>query len=190
MLLLDQAEVHKMVQSEKTKKLIKIAQKIIVGLIIGLIIGLVLFVVSVSYYDNSEKKQLESQIEPLLRKADSLAESREFEEAINKYEDVLNLITPNNLPVKYALTQNNLGTAYSDLADVRNKESNLEKAINAFNETLKIRTVEKYPIDYAETQNNLGVAYWGLADVRDKESNLEKSINAYNEALKICTVEK
>jgi hypothetical protein len=46
------------------------------------------------------------------------------------------------------MTQYNLGTAYSDLAEVRDKGANLEKTINAYQEALKIYTEEKYPIMY------------------------------------------
>ena len=88
------------------------------------------------------------------------------------------------------MTQNNLGTAYRTLSEVRDKEENLTKAIRAYEEALKIYTVEKYPVDYAMTQNNLGTAYRTLSEVRDKEENLTKAIRAYEEALKIRTVEK
>jgi len=53
------------------------------------------------------------------------------------------------------MTQNNLGTAYSDLAGVRDTESNLEKAFNAYQEALKIYTVEKHPIMYQLVESNI-----------------------------------
>ena len=128
---------------------IGIAVIIITGLIVSILYGI--------YSDHLEKDQLKSQIEPIIRKADNLAASGEFEEAIDEYENILKLlISPEILPVEYAATQNNLGNAYSYLAGVRDSESNLEKAINAYGEALKIRTIEKYPINYAMTQNNLG----------------------------------
>ena len=161
---------------------IKIIVIIFTGLIISILYGI--------YADYSERENLKSNIEPLIRKADSLERLGDFEDAINEYEEILKVISPKNLPVEYATTQNNLGNAYWNLAGIRDKESNLEKAINAYQEALKIRTLEKYPIDYAMTQNNLGTAYSDLAGVRDTESNLEKAFNAYQEALKIYTVEK
>ena len=158
------------------------------GIIVIIITGLIISTLYGIYTDYSERENLKSNIEPLIRKADSLQKSGEFEEAINEYEEILKVISPKNLPVEYATTQNNLGIAYWDLAGVRDKESNLEKAINAYQEALKICTIEKYYINYAMTQNNLGLAYVDLAGVRDKESNIEKAINAYQEALKMYTV--
>ena len=142
------------------------------------------------YLEHSERENLKSQIDSSIRDADSLLYTGLFEEAIDEYKSILEMVSPKKFPDRYATTQNNLGAAYWNLAEVRNKEANLEKAINAYQEALKIRTVESYPTDYATTQNNIGIAYRGLAEVRDKESNLEKAIDAYQEALKICTVER
>jgi tetratricopeptide (TPR) repeat protein len=161
-----------------------------IGIIVIIITGLIISILYGIYTDYSERDNLKSNIEPLIRKANSLLSSGEFEEAINEYEEILKAVSPKNLPVKYATTQNNLGIAYVNLAGVRDKESNIEKAINAYQEALKIYTVDRYPINYATTQNNLGNAYRNLAGVRDKESNLENAINAYQEALKIRTVDR
>jgi tetratricopeptide (TPR) repeat protein len=57
------------------------------------------------------------------------------------------------------MTQNNLGTAYVRLAEVRDREGNLERAIAAYREALRFRTPETAPLEYATTQNNLGNAY-------------------------------
>jgi tetratricopeptide (TPR) repeat protein len=90
----------------------------------------------------------------------------------------------------YAMTQNNLGNAYSTLAEVEDKASNCSKAIAAYREALKVYTLEDFPMDYATTQNNLGTAYRTLAEVEDKASNCNKAIAAYREALKVYTEEK
>ncbi|MBI2906462.1 MAG: tetratricopeptide repeat protein, partial [Chloroflexi bacterium] len=81
-----------------------------------------------------------------------------------------------------------LGAAYSDLADVRDKETNLSRAITAYTEALKVYTLAAFPVQYATTQNNLGAAYSSLSDVRDKETNLSLAITAYTEALKVYTL--
>ena len=82
-------------------------------------------------------------------------EESNLEKAINAYEEALKIRTVERDPIYYAMTQNNLGIAYSDLAGVRDKESNLEKAINAYEEVLKIYTEEKYPTVYQIVKSNL-----------------------------------
>jgi len=129
-----------------------------VGIIVVIITGLLISLLYGLYTSHLEKGDLKSQIDPMLRKADSLHDSGEFEEAIEEYESILEIISPKNLPLEYAITQNNLGNAYRDLAGVRDKETNLEKAITAYQEVLKIYTEEKYPIIYQKVSSNLEAA--------------------------------
>jgi tetratricopeptide (TPR) repeat protein len=84
--------------------------------------------------------------------------------------------------MQYATTQNNLGTAYSTLAEVESKAENCQKAIQAYEEALKITTIDRFPMQYATTQNNLGNAYSTLAEVESKAENCQKAIQAYEEA--------
>ena len=91
--------------------------------------------------------------------------------------------------MQYAITQNNLGNAYSTLAEVERKTENCKKAIAAYEEALKVSTVERFPMDYAMTQNNLGNAYSTLAEVERKTENCKKAIAAYEEAVKVFTEE-
>ena len=62
--------------------------------------------------------------------------------------------TVDRFPQDYAMTQNNLGNAYGNLADVRDSEDNLKGAIRAYEEALKVRTVEKLPQEttYKDTE--------------------------------------
>jgi len=50
----------------------------------------------------------------------------------------------------YAMTQNNIGTAYSKLAEVEEKALNCKKAIEAYKNALKIFTENSYP-EYNKT---------------------------------------
>ena len=78
--------------------------------------------------------------------------------AINAYEESLRIRTVESYPIDYAMTQNNLGTAYCTLSEVRDKEKNLAKAINAYGESLKIYTVESYPLIHEIVKSNLDIA--------------------------------
>jgi tetratricopeptide (TPR) repeat protein len=81
-----------------------------------------------------------------------------LEKAIQSYQEALRIRTLESYPIDYATTQNNLGTAYADLALVRDKEENLEKAIQSYQEALRAFTEDRYPIDYSRTMRNLARA--------------------------------
>ena len=116
---------------------------------------------------------------PLGNKADNM------EIAITGYEIAFTVFTRTDFPEDWAMTQNNLGTAYSDR--IRgDKADNLENAIAAYEQALEVRTRTDFPVQWATTQNNLGNAYSDR--IRgDKAENLENAIAAYNEALKVRT---
>ena len=109
--------------------------------------------------------------------------------AINAYKKALGFYTFEGQPHNYAMTQNNLGNAYGDLAGVRDKEKNIGLAVDAFNQALIVYTLDTFPVQYAATQNNLGTAYHDLAGVRNKEKNTGLAIDAYNEALMVYTID-
>ena len=112
---------------------------------------------------------------PLGNKADNM------EIAITGYEIAFTVFTRDTSPELWAMTQNNLGNAYSDR--IRgDKADNLENAIAAYEQALKVRTRTDFPVDWAMTQNNLGTAY--CERIRgDKADNLEIAIAAYEQAL-------
>ena len=66
--------------------------------------------------------------------------------------------TPNDFPVDWAGTQNNLGNAYSNRMR-GDKAENLEKAIAAFSAALEVRTRTDFPQNNGETLLNLGRLY-------------------------------
>ncbi len=89
---------------------------------------------------------------------------------------------------KWAMLQNNLGTAYcnriyGDLGE------NVEKAIDSFKLGLEVYTFKAFPKDWAMLQNNLGNAYckWIRGD---RLENIELAINAFQNALRVYTMDK
>jgi tetratricopeptide (TPR) repeat protein len=60
--------------------------------------------------------------------------------SIKAYEEALKVTTLDRFPMQYATTQNNLGNAYSTLAEVEAKAENCKKAIEAYEEALKVTT--------------------------------------------------
>jgi tetratricopeptide (TPR) repeat protein len=111
-----------------------------------------------------------------------------LELAIAAYELALQSYTREEFPQNWAITQNNLGTAYQ--ARIRGERAeNLEKAIAAYELALQVRTRKTFPEDWAMTQNNLGAAY-GDRIKGERPENLEKAIAAYELALQVRTREE
>jgi len=104
-----------------------------------------------------------------------------IEKSIIAYTDALSIRTKENLPIKWAITQNNLGGVYTDRI-LGDKSKNIEDAINILNDALDIRTRETYQFEWAQIQHNLGKAY-GERIIGDKLENLEKAITFYENAL-------
>jgi tetratricopeptide (TPR) repeat protein len=109
---------------------------------------------------------------------------------IASYGEALHFYTPEGAPLDYAMTQNNLGTAYRALAAYQEPAENLQRAIQAYGEALRFYTPEGAPLDYAMTQNNLGNAYRALAAHQEPAENLQRTIQAYGEALHFYTPER
>ncbi|BAY34924.1 tetratricopeptide domain-containing protein (plasmid) [Nostoc carneum NIES-2107] len=106
-----------------------------------------------------------------------------IEQGIEFYKLALKLISPQTNPETYARVQNNLGTAYGDLARFGNPAESWQQAVIAYNEALRYRTTAMEPLKYAACQNNLGTAYWHLGQYNQPVVNLKKAIAAYNLAL-------
>uniref|UniRef100_A0A8J7AG51 CHAT domain-containing protein n=1 Tax=Desmonostoc muscorum LEGE 12446 TaxID=1828758 RepID=A0A8J7AG51_DESMC len=104
-----------------------------------------------------------------------------LEIAITGYEIALTVFTQDRFPIDWAMTQNNLGNAYSDR--IRGERAdNLEVAIKCYEDALLEYTRDRFPIQWATTQNNLGIAYRNR--IRgERADNLEVAIKCYEDAL-------
>ena len=110
-----------------------------------------------------------------------------MEIAITGYEIALAVFTHEAFPYEWAMTKNNLASAYSDRIRGERAE-NLEQAIALYQETLKVITFEAFPYEWAGTQHNLASAYSNR--IRgERAENLEQAIALYQEALKVRTFE-
>jgi tetratricopeptide (TPR) repeat protein len=107
-----------------------------------------------------------------------------LEKALKAYQLALSKINPQTRPSTYAMIQNNLGSAYSDLAQRQNPAENLQQAITAYQLSLQYRQIEGDASRYAATQNNLGTAYWNLAQHQNPIDNLQQAIAFYSAALR------
>jgi CHAT domain-containing protein/predicted LPLAT superfamily acyltransferase len=110
-----------------------------------------------------------------------------LEIAIIGYQTLLKVYTRESFFEDWAMTQNNLGTAYGNR--IRGERAdNLEMAIKDLNQSLEVYTREAFPEAWAGTQNNLGIAY--LYRIRgERADNLELAITACNLSLEVYTRE-
>lgn len=131
----------------------------------------------------------------------NLAQYREptnhLQRAIEAYNEALGAIAIEDIDanpshaLNFAMLQNNLGTAYWNLAQHDPREDRLLLAISAYRSALMYRTPDTTPAACAATQNNLGTAYWHLAD-REREGTearaefLQQAIAAYETAIQLA----
>ncbi|XGV95270.1 MAG: hypothetical protein ACAF41_21290 [Leptolyngbya sp. BL-A-14] len=121
----------------------------------------------------------------LARHESSVDESLIFlEQAIAAYRHALDKTNPETRPHNYAMIQNNLGSAYGDMARFRAPAESLEQSVAAYETALRYRRLHDDPARYAATQNNLGTAYWNLAQHQQPVRRLKQSIASYFEALR------
>jgi len=83
------------------------------------------------------------------------------------------------------MTQNNLGSAWSDVP-TGDRGENLRRAIDCYDAALRVSTEEDFPQDWAMTQNNLGIA-WSDMPTGDRGENLRRAIACYEAALRVYT---
>jgi tetratricopeptide (TPR) repeat protein len=108
-----------------------------------------------------------------------------LEEAVAVYREALKECTRERLPLQWAFTQNNLGSALSILGEREGNSSRLEEAVIAFQEALKEQIRGRVPIDWAETTNNLGNTLLALGRRENGTTCLELAIAAYSQALSV-----
>jgi len=112
-----------------------------------------------------------------------------LKQAIHAYELALVKTDGNANPATCAMIQNNLGSAYGDLAQYLEPADNLQKSVQAYEAALQYRSVTADPTRYAATQNNLGTAYWNLAQHQQPVTRLQQAIAAYQQALHYYTAD-
>ncbi|NJP11341.1 MAG: tetratricopeptide repeat protein, partial [Leptolyngbyaceae cyanobacterium RU_5_1] len=113
-----------------------------------------------------------------------------LEQAVQVYEQALSKTSSQNHPQTYAMIQNNLGSAFGDLAQYREPAENLRKSVLAYETALRYRSLNDDPARYAATQNNLGTTCWNLAQHQQPVAHLTQAIAAYQEAVRYYTAER
>ena len=102
-----------------------------------------------------------------------------LEKAIASFEKALQVRTREALPINWAMTQMNLGTAYHSRISGSDRTENSEKAIKAYEQALKVFTPEADPIKCLEAFQNLGNLYFTQGD-------WEQAIDVYENAITVA----
>ncbi len=103
--------------------------------------------------------------------------------ALTSYTEALRHRTPETDSFAYAMTQNNVGEVYSNLADIEDRGTNLKRALEGYEEALQYWRPETDPLYYAIAMNNIGNTHRVLAQIEKPVQNLRRAISAYEEAL-------
>ena len=122
---------------------------------------------------------------------------RRLEEAVAAYRAALEERTRERVPLYWAMTQHNLGTALSMLGERESGQENqirrLEEAVAACRAALQEYTQARVPLDWADAQNNLGNALLRLGERESGQENqirrLEEAVAAYRATLQEWTRE-
>ena len=125
------------------------------------------------------------------RESGQMESIRRLEEAVASYRAALTEWTQERAPLKWAVTQSNLGAALAALGERENETARLEAAVPTYRAAL---TEERVPLDWAMTQNNLGNALVRLGEresgQRESIRRLEEAVAAYRAALTERTRER
>ncbi|MGK7903856.1 MAG: tetratricopeptide repeat protein [Hormoscilla sp.] len=110
-----------------------------------------------------------------------------LEQSIKAYEIAIKHILESDNKKRdrqsYRRLQNNLGSAYSELARYTEPVNNFQESIGYYTEALGSSQELSESQQNAATLNNLGTAYWNLAQHQQPVANLKQAIGAYSEAL-------
>src|SRR5260370_1285842 len=113
-----------------------------------------------------------------------------LQEAMAAYRDALMERTHARVPLDWAQTQDNLGSALAALGERESGTARLKQAVAAHREALMERTRARVPLDWAATQNNLGNALRALGERENGTTRLKEAIAAFRNALMEYTRER
>ena len=108
-------------------------------------------------------------------------------EAIDALREVLDVFSRETTPLDWALTQNNLGTAYMRLGEIEADGQIFRQAITSYKASLEIRDQEVNLVDWAKTQSNLASAQMLLGLLEGEPSFLRNATDSLERVLKVLT---
>lgn len=116
--------------------------------------------------------------------ADVLLCAKKPEEAIEKYKNILENISEKETPIIYSHVTNNMGNAYSMLAEFRDAQKNSQNAISSYTNALRNYSSDKRSKNYFITLSNLANAYFNSWEATGKNADLTAASKIYSEIQK------
>jgi CHAT domain-containing protein/tetratricopeptide (TPR) repeat protein len=110
-------------------------------------------------------------------------------EAVAACRAALTVFTRDRVPLAWASTQFNFGSALRKLGDERDDDATLRDAVAAFRLALEEFTREQAPLEWEMTQHRLGLALWALGE-RGDYAALTEAIAAFRNILQVLTRER
>lgn len=114
--------------------------------------------------------------------------------AAKLWRDNLSIVARDKHPMHWAVTQNNLGTAFSEQGERTDGPEGaqlLRKAIDAYRSAQEVYNRSAFPENWANAQNNLAVALAAMGKRTDGSEGvrlLDEAVAAYRAALTIRTL--
>lgn len=106
-------------------------------------------------------------------------------DAVDVYQDALDLVPRRKSPLDWAEAKNNMAGAYWSLGRREEGLDSFEIALEAYREALKARPRKQVPVLWAKTQNNIGNVLAEMGLRLEGKKHLSDAVKAYREALKV-----
>jgi len=126
----------------------------------------------------------------LINEADAILIRGYAQDALLKYNTILENISAYDKPGLYAHIMTNMGNAYFVLANTRDIKSNLFYAISKYEKALEIYKEDKETPNYFQVSNNLANAYFVLGEISGDHDLINKSISEYTKVIDYFEAEK
>ena len=124
------------------------------------------------------------------RQGDERGDNAALRAALDRYRALLVLRPREEVPLDWAMTQNNLGIVLARLGEREHGTARIEEAVTVYRAALEEWTRERAPLDWAMAQNNLGNALKAIGARETGTARLEEAITAYRAALEERTRER
>lgn len=113
------------------------------------------------------------------------AGTERLEQAMISYQNALLERTRDRVPLDWAMTQMNLGSAFLVMGKREKGTELLEQAVTSYQNALLERTRNRVPLAWAATQNNLGSALLNpsLGEREAGTERLEQAVTSYQNSL-------
>lgn len=119
----------------------------------------------------------------MLSYADRLLSKNKLEEAIEKYKDILNNISPDENQDLYVHVLINMGNAYGLLSETKDTSINVSYAIKYCEKALELLKAGDFLDSYISSLNNLGKLYRASFEMTNDRKKLDRSLEILNEAV-------